>query len=107
MDNRSRLARSAGRPAYPETSPFQAAEPEPLLTRASPVSAQLPRYRVPSARRELVAGVTVEALALPAAMAYAEVAGLSPVSEIDPSGPMISCLDEPNSTYATVGSRSA
>jgi MFS superfamily sulfate permease-like transporter len=50
------------------------------LTRAIPVSAQLPRYRVPSARRDLVAGVTVAALALPAAMAYAEVAGLSPVS---------------------------
>ena len=80
MDNRSRLARSADRAAYAETSPFQAAEPEPLLTRAIPVSAQLPRYRVPSARRDLVAGVTVAALALPAAMAYAEVAGLSPVS---------------------------
>jgi sulfate permease, SulP family len=50
------------------------------LTRAIPVSAQLPRYRVPSARRDLAAGVTVAALALPAAMAYAEVAGLSPVS---------------------------
>ena len=80
MDNRSRLARAADRAAYAETSPFQAAEPEPLLTRAIPVSAQLPRYRVPSARRDLVAGVTVAALALPAAMAYAEVAGLSPVS---------------------------
>ena len=80
MDNRSRLARSADTAASAETSPFQAAEPEPLLTRAIPVSAQLPRYRVPSTRRDLVAGVTVAALALPAAMAYAEVAGLSPVS---------------------------
>jgi MFS superfamily sulfate permease-like transporter len=50
------------------------------LTRAIPVSAQLPHSRVPTARRDLVAGVTVAALALPAAMAYAEVAGLSPVS---------------------------
>jgi SulP family sulfate permease len=65
---------------YRGTSPFQAAEPERLLTRAIPLSAQLPRYRAPSARRDLVAGVTVAALALPAAMAYAEVAGVSPVN---------------------------
>jgi SulP family sulfate permease len=64
---------------YGKRSPFQAARPEPLLTRAIPVSAQLPGYRAPSARRDLVAGVTVAALALPSAMAYAEVAGLSPV----------------------------
>ena len=42
--------------------------------------ASFPRYRAPSARRDLVAGVTVAALALPSAMAYAEVAGLSPVN---------------------------
>ncbi|HEX5800822.1 MAG TPA: SulP family inorganic anion transporter [Gaiellaceae bacterium] len=51
-----------------------------MLARAIPVSAQLPRYRGPSARRDLVAGVTVAALALPSAMAYAEVAGVSPVN---------------------------
>jgi SulP family sulfate permease len=39
----------------------------------------LPRYRAPSARGDLIAGVTVAALAIPSAMAYAEVAGLSPV----------------------------
>ena len=80
MDDRQRPARSAGSSAYSDAPPFQAAEPEPLLTRAIPVSAQLPGYRAPSARRDLVAGVTVAALALPAAMAYAEVAGLSPVN---------------------------
>lgn len=80
MDDRSRPAPSAASAAYEETSPFRAAEPEPLLTRAIPVSAQLPRYRGPSARRDLVAGVTVAALALPSAMAYAEVAGVSPVN---------------------------
>src|SRR6266508_3408301 len=80
MDDRSRPAPSADSAAYEETSPFQAAEPERLLTRAIPVSAQLPRYRAPSARRDLLAGVTVAALAVPAAMAYAEVAGLSPVN---------------------------
>jgi high affinity sulfate transporter 1 len=45
-----------------------------------PVSGELPRYRVPSARRDLVAGMTVAALALPSAMAYGELAGLSPVN---------------------------
>jgi SulP family sulfate permease len=65
---------------YRKRSPFQAARPEPLLTRTIPVAGELPGYRAPSARRDLVAGVTVAALALPAAMAYAEVAGLSPVN---------------------------
>jgi sulfate permease, SulP family len=58
---------------------FKPAREEPLLTRAIPVSAELPRYRVPSARRDAVAGLTVAALAIPSAMAYAEVAGVSPV----------------------------
>src|SRR6185436_10570527 len=45
-----------------------------------PISGQLSRYRAPSARRDAVAGVTVAALAIPSAMAYAEVAGVSPVN---------------------------
>ena len=65
---------------YGDAPPFRPARPEPLLTRAIPVAGQLPGYRAPSARRDLVAGVTVAALALPSAMAYAEVAGLSPVN---------------------------
>lgn len=70
---------SPDRPAYEDSPPFRPARPEPLLTRAIPVSEHLPRYRGATARRDLVAGVTVAALALPSAMAYAEVAGLSPV----------------------------
>jgi SulP family sulfate permease len=66
--------------AYGKRSPFQTARPEPLLTRAVPVAGELARYNAPSARRDLIAGVTVAALAVPSAMAYAEVAGLSPVS---------------------------
>ena len=66
--------------AYAETPPFQPAKPESLLNRTIPVSSELPRYRAPSARRDVVAGVTVAALAVPAAMAYAEVAGVSPVN---------------------------
>lgn len=65
---------------YGDAEPFQPPEPEPLLARAIPVSAEIPRYRAPSARRDLVAGVTVAALAIPSAMAYAEVAGLSPIN---------------------------
>ncbi|HVN60398.1 MAG TPA: sulfate permease [Gaiellaceae bacterium] len=51
-----------------------------MLTRAIPVAAAIPRYRGPSVVRDAVAGVTVAALAIPAAMAYAEVAGVSPVN---------------------------
>ncbi|MGH3038825.1 MAG: SulP family inorganic anion transporter [Gaiellaceae bacterium] len=65
---------------YGETSAFRPAKPEPVLARMIPVSNELPRYRVPPARRDLIAGLTVAALALPSAMAYAELAGLSPVN---------------------------
>jgi SulP family sulfate permease len=65
---------------YDERAPFRPARQEPLLTRTFPVAAQLPGYRGPSARRDAIAGLTVAALALPSAMAYAEVAGVSPVN---------------------------
>jgi high affinity sulfate transporter 1 len=65
---------------YDQRSPFRPARQEPLLTRTIPVAAALPDYRGPTARRDAVAGVTVAALAIPSAMAYAEVAGLSPVN---------------------------
>jgi len=65
---------------YDQESPFRPARREPLLTRAIPVTAQLPRYRGPSAGRDALAGLTVAALAIPSAMAYAEVAGVSPVN---------------------------
>jgi sulfate permease, SulP family len=67
-------------PAYPEGSPFEPAEQPPILERTVPVSQELPRYRPRHARSDLLAGVTVAALALPAAMAYGELAGLSPVN---------------------------
>jgi SulP family sulfate permease len=66
--------------AYPGGSPFQPAEKPPLLERAVPVSSELPEYRGGHARRDLLAGITVAALALPSAMAYGELAGLSPVN---------------------------
>jgi sulfate permease, SulP family len=51
-----------------------------MLHRVVRVAQQLPGYRGGTLRRDLLAGVTVAALALPSAMAYAELAGLSPVS---------------------------
>jgi SulP family sulfate permease len=68
------------KPAYSDASPFQPKQKVPLLERAVPVSQDLPAYGVGHARRDVLAGVTVAALALPAAMAYAELAGLSPVN---------------------------
>jgi high affinity sulfate transporter 1 len=65
---------------YRRAPAFRPAKKEPLLVRAVPVAQDVPRYRIPSARRDLVAGLTVAALALPSAMAYGELAGLSPVN---------------------------
>jgi len=70
-----------GQPAgYGTTAPFRPAEPDRLLTRIMPVTGELSTYRVSRGRRDLIAGVTVAALAVPSAMAYAEVAGVSPVN---------------------------
>jgi SulP family sulfate permease len=66
--------------AYAEGSPFRPAEPEPFLNRAIPVSGELGRYRAPTAQRDVLAGVTVAALAVPSAMAYGELAGVSPLA---------------------------
>jgi high affinity sulfate transporter 1 len=65
---------------YEDRPAFRPARQEPFLTRTIPVAGELPRYRAPSAGRDLIAGVTVAALAIPSAMAYAEVAGVSPVN---------------------------
>jgi len=51
---------------------------DPLLQRVVPVSKHLAGYRAPAARRDLTAALTVAALAIPSAMAYAELAGATP-----------------------------
>ena len=61
-------------------SPFRPAARRPLLHRLVPVSERLAGYGGGALRRDLLAGVTVAALALPAAMAYGELAGLSAVA---------------------------
>ena len=60
-------------------SPFRAARKDPLLQRIFPVAGDLAGYRS-KARGDLIAALTVAALAVPSAMAYAELAGLSPVT---------------------------
>ena len=62
-----------------EASPFQRPARRPLLHRLVPVTEQVPGYRGGTLRQDLLAGVTVAALALPSSLAYAEIAGLSPV----------------------------
>ena len=61
-------------------SPFAPAAEEPLLARVIPLTKRLSGYRADAGRRDLVAGLTVAALAVPSGMAYAELAGLSPVN---------------------------
>jgi SulP family sulfate permease len=65
--------------ASPPGSPFRPERTEPLLRRSVPVAGAIASYRVSTARRDAVAGVTVAALAIPSAMAYAELAGAPPV----------------------------
>ena len=63
---------------YAERSPFQRKAREPLLERTVPITRDIPAYRTPTAQRDIVAGLTVAALAIPSAMAYGEIAGVSP-----------------------------
>jgi high affinity sulfate transporter 1 len=76
---------------------FAAAEPDPLLHRAVPVTKELPGYNGGTLRRDLQAALTVTALAIPAAMGYAEVAGLSPITGLY-------ALIAPAVVYALLGS---
>ena len=61
-------------------TPFRAARKEALLQRAVPVAGELRGYRAGTARGDLIAALTVAALAIPSAMAYAELSGLSPIA---------------------------
>jgi hypothetical protein len=87
-------------PAYAGASPFRAAKREPLLRRALPVAGDLATYRPHMARRDLTAGLTVAALAVPAAMAYAELAGLSR----RPGSTRCCCRRSPTCSWAPRGS---
>src|SRR4249919_515115 len=69
----------AGQPYEGDASPFQRPARRPLLQRLIPIIEHVPGYRAGTLRRDLLAGVTVAALALQASLAYAEIAGLTPV----------------------------
>ncbi len=62
--------------AYAGRGPFRSARKPPLGTRYVPLLASLRGYTPGRLRTDAVAGVTVAALALPASMAYANIAGL-------------------------------
>src|SRR3954447_25542442 len=83
--------------AYPSASPFDSAAKTPVLNRVAPVTGDLPGYRPKTGGRDLLAAVTVTAVALPAAMGYAEVAGLSRVAGLY-------ALLLPTIAYALLGS---
>ena len=78
-------------------APFRAARKDPLLQRAVPVAGELRTYGGGKARGDLIAGLTVAALAIPSAMAYAELAGLTPVAGLY-------ALLLPTVAYALLGS---
>ncbi len=63
-----------------EASPFQPEQAKPFVKRIFPVTQTLTRYPQRSLKRDAIAGVTVAALALPSGMAYAQLAGLSPIA---------------------------
>jgi high affinity sulfate transporter 1 len=83
--------------ANTSSAAFRPAPTDPLLERAIPVAKELPGYRTPTARRDVLAGVTVAALAIPSAMAYAELAGL-------PAETGLYALLLPTVAYAFLGS---
>jgi len=62
--------------AYSGRKPFSSAHKPPLSTRYLPLVASLRGYDRSRLRTDGVAGITVAALALPASMAYANIAGL-------------------------------
>jgi sulfate permease, SulP family len=80
MNQRNDGSESAPNGDGDHTSPFRPPARKPVLHRVVPASQELPGYRGGALRRDLLAGITVAALALPSAMAYAELAGLSPVA---------------------------
>jgi sulfate permease, SulP family len=85
-------------PQHPtDSSPFVPAPERPLLQRVVPIVRDLRRLSGGSVRRDALAGVTVAALAVPSAMAYAELAGLSPVNGLY-------ALLLPTVAYALLGS---
>jgi sulfate permease, SulP family len=79
-DGASGEAAHSGETYGAEASPFQPRAQKPLIRRTFPISQEVAKYPQRSLRRDVIAGVTVAALAIPSGMAYAQLAGLSPVA---------------------------
>ena len=60
--------------------PFTPAARAPIMQQVAPVTSHLKGYRPRTLRHDVVAGLTVAAIAVPMSMAYAEVAGLPAVN---------------------------
>jgi len=71
---------ASARDAYGGRSPFASASKPPVLQRLVPLTSTVKGYSRQHLRIDATAGLTVAALALPAGMAYAELAGL-PVTQ--------------------------
>lgn len=69
-------ARNTAQDAYGRRSPFASSAKPPLVQRLIPLTASLKGYTAGRLKVDATAGLTVAALALPAGMAYAELAGL-------------------------------
>ena len=76
-DDAERLtARPTVHDTYGRRSPFASSSKPPILQRYVPLTGSLKGYSGDRLRVDAIAGLTVAALALPAGMAYAELAGL-------------------------------
>ena len=73
---RPRVPLQTATAAYHGRKPFRSAHKPPITTRYLPLLASLHGYTGTRLRIDAVAGITVAALALPASMAYADIAGL-------------------------------
>lgn len=69
-----------GEPWPADRTAFRARARPPRLQRALPLLEHAPRYAKESLRPDLTAALTVAAVAIPSGMAYAELAGVSPVA---------------------------
>jgi SulP family sulfate permease len=95
--SRIEVGQRAGEAYGHDASPFERPAARSTLDRVSPLIAGLGRYRRATLRRDLVAGLTVSALAIPSAIAYADLAGVPPVAGLY-------ALLLPTVAYALVGS---
>jgi hypothetical protein len=69
-----------GETVYGHAAPFRRAQGPAAHPHDPRISQDIPTYRPASAARDLLAELTVAALAVPSAMAYGQLAGLSPVN---------------------------